>query len=70
MQWRYLPLSHDAQGQPAMHYPTVYKVFATLAAAGSLWQAFLARVAPLAAEKHLGLRVLHGGGTYTGAKKG
>ena len=28
MQWKCLPLPHDAQGKPAIHYTTVYKVFA------------------------------------------
>jgi hypothetical protein len=53
-----------------MHYTTVYKVFAKWADDGSLWQAFLASVRPLAAEQHLDLRVLHGDGTNTVAKKG
>ena len=25
MQWKCLPLPHDAQGKPAIHYTTVYK---------------------------------------------
>ena len=37
---------------------------------GSLWQAFIASVRHLAAEKHLDLSVLHGDGTNTVAKKG
>jgi hypothetical protein len=37
---------------------------------GSLWQAFVASVRHLAAEKQLDLRVLHGDGTNTVAKKG
>ena len=36
----------------------------------SLWQACIARVAHLAAEKHLDTSVLHGDGTRTVAKKG
>ena len=27
MQWKCLPVPHDAQGKPAIHYTTVYKVF-------------------------------------------
>jgi hypothetical protein len=61
---------HDAQGKAAIHYTTIYKVFATWADDGSLWQAFIASVRHLAAEKHLDLRVLHGDGTHTVAKKG
>src|SRR5712691_2737247 len=37
---------------------------------GSLWQAFIASVAHLSAEKHLDISVLHGDGTNTVAKKG
>ena len=28
MQWKCLPVPHDPQGKPAIHYTTVYKVFA------------------------------------------
>jgi transposase len=27
-QWKGLPVPHDAQGKPAIHYTTIYKVFA------------------------------------------
>jgi hypothetical protein len=60
----------DTNGNPAIHYTTVYKVFAKWADDGSLWQAFMASVAHLAAEKHLDLSILHGDGTNTVAKKG
>ena len=70
MQWKCLPVPTDSNGQPAIHYTTVYKVFAKWADDGSLWQAFLASVAHLAEEKHLDISVLHGDGTNTVAKKG
>src|SRR5262252_4123842 len=70
MQWKCLPVPTDAHGTPAIHYTTVYKVFATWADDGSLWRAFVASVRHLAAEKQLDLRVLHGDGTNTVAKKG
>src|SRR5215467_236926 len=70
MQWKCLPIPQDAQGKPAIHSTTVYKVFATWADDGSLWQAFVASVRHLAAEKQLDLSVLHGDGTNTVAKKG
>jgi transposase len=70
MQWKCLPVPHDAQGTPAIHYTTIYKVFARWADDGSLWQAFVASVRHLAAEKQLDLSVLHGDGTNTVAKKG
>jgi transposase len=70
MQWKGLPIPQDTNGKPAMHYTTFYKVFATWADDGSLWQAFVASVRHLTAEKQLDLSVLHGDGTNTAAKKG
>src|SRR6266446_5864566 len=70
MQWKCLPVPKDIHGKPAIHYTTVYKVFAKWADDGSLWHAFVASVAHLSAEKHLDLSVLHGDGTNTVAKKG
>jgi hypothetical protein len=70
MPWQGVPVPTDAQGKPAIHYTTIYKVFARWADDGSLWQAFVASVRHLAAEKQLDLRVLHGDGTTTMAKKG
>jgi predicted cupin superfamily sugar epimerase len=70
MQWKCLPVPTDTQGNPVIHYTTIYKVFAKWADDGSLWHAFVASVRHLAAEKHLDLSVLHGDGTNTVAKKG
>ena len=70
MQWKCLPIPHDTNGKPAIHYTTVYKVFARWADDGSLWQAFVASVRHLAVEKQPDLSVLHGDGTNTVAKKG
>jgi transposase len=70
MQWKCLPVPKDLNGNPAIHDTTVSKVLAKWADDGSLWQAFIASVAHLAAEKQLDLRVLHGDGTNTVAKKG
>jgi hypothetical protein len=70
MQWKCLPLPHDPNGQPAIHYTTIYKVFAKWANDGPLWQTFVASVRHLAPEKHLDISVLHGDGTNTVAKKG
>jgi transposase len=70
MQWKCLPVPIDSTGKPDIHYTTIYKVFAKWADDGSLWQAFVASVAHLAQEKHLDLRILHGDGTNTVAKKG
>jgi transposase len=70
MQWKCLPVPHEPDGPPAIHYTTVYKVFAKWADDGSLGRAFVASVRHLAAEKPLDLRILHGDGTNTVAKKG
>src|ERR1044071_9204755 len=70
MQWKCLPVPTDSTGKRAIHYTTVYKVFAKWADDESLWQAFVASVRHLAAEKQLDLSVLHGDGTNTVAKKG
>jgi transposase len=70
MQWKCVPIPKDPQGKPALHYTNVYKAFAKWSDDGSLQQAFVASVAHLSAEKHLDLRVLHGDGTNTVAKKG
>ena len=70
MQWKCLPVPTDTQGNPGIHYTTIYKVFAKWADDGSLWQAFVASVRHLAVEKQLDLSVLHGDGTNTVAKKG
>jgi len=70
MQWKCLPVLQDAQGTPALHYTTVYKVFAKWADDGSLWRAFVASVRHLAVEKQLDISMLHGDGTNTVAKKG
>jgi len=70
MQWKCLPVPTDTQGNPVIHYTAIYKVFTKWADDGSLWQAFVASVRHLAAEKQLDLSVLHGDGTNTVAKKG
>src|SRR5262245_2449370 len=70
MQWKCLPVPQEPDGTPAIHYTTVYKVFAKWDDDGSLWRAIIARVRHLASAKQADLTVLHGGGTNTAAKKG
>src|SRR5712664_2113757 len=70
MQWKCVPIPQDAHDKPVIHYTTIYKVFAKWADDGSLWQAFVASVRHLAAEKQLDISVLHGDGTNTVTKKG
>jgi len=70
MPWKCLPIPKDVHGQPAIHYTTVYRAFAKWSDDDSLQRAFTASVAHLSEEKQLDLRVLHGDGTNTVAKKG
>jgi transposase len=70
MQWKCLPIPKDATGKPELHYTNVYRAFAKWADDGSLQQAFTASVRHLSDAKKLDLRVLHGDGTNTVAKKG
>ena len=70
MPWKCLPMPKDAHGKPAIHYTPVYRAFAKWADDGSLQQAFITSVGHLSDEKRLDVRVLHGDGTNTVAKKG
>ena len=70
MQWKCLPIPKGPNGTSEIHYTNVYRAFAKWADDGSLQQAFIASVAHLSEEKKLDLRVLHGDGTNTVAKKG
>ena len=65
MQWKCLPVPKDAQGHAAIHYTTVYKVFARWSDDGSLEDAFIASVGYLSDHNQLDLSVLHGDGTNT-----
>jgi hypothetical protein len=70
MQWKCLPVPKDAHGNAAIHYTTVYKVFARGSDDGSLEDAFIASVGHLSDHNPLELSVLHGDGTNTVAKQG
>ena len=70
MQWKCVPVPKDPHGKPAIHYTTVYRVFARCSDDGSLEHAFIASVRHLADHNQLDLRILHGDGTNTVAKKG
>jgi transposase len=70
MQWKCLPIPKGPTGKPEIHYTNVYRAFAKWVDDGSLQQAFIASVAHLSDERKLDLRVLHGDGTNTVAKKG
>jgi transposase len=70
MQWKCWPVPKDTHGNAAIHYTTVYKVFARWSDDGSLEDAFIASVGHLSDHNQLDRSVLHGDGTNTVAKKG
>jgi hypothetical protein len=70
MPWKGLPVPTDIQGTPVIHDTTIYRALAKWADDGSLWQAFVASVRHLAAEKPLDLSVLQGDGPNPVAQKG
>ena len=70
MQWKGLPIPKDDDGNPKIHYTTIYKVFAKWSDDGSMAAAFIASVGHLSEHHQLDLSVLHGDGTNTVAKKG
>src|SRR2546426_6946971 len=70
MPWTCLLMPKDATGTPELHDTTAYRAFAKWADDGSLQQAFIASVGHLSDEKKLDVRILHGDGTNTVAKKG
>jgi transposase len=70
MPWKCLPIPKGHTGKSDIHYTNVYRAFARWADDGSLQQAFIASVAHLSDEKKLDVRILHGDGTNTVAKKG
>src|ERR1700749_500639 len=70
MQWKCLPVPRAGDGTAVIHYTTIYKVLAKWSDDGSLYQAFVASVKHLTEQHHLDLRVLHGDGSNTVAKKG
>jgi transposase len=70
MQWKCLPIPKGPTGKSDIHDTNIYRAFAKWADDGSLQQAFIASVAHLSDEKKLDVRILHGDGTNTVAKKG
>jgi len=70
MQWKCLSVPKDEHEKPTIHDTTLYKVFAKWADDGSLEEAVIASVQHLAAQDQLDLRILHGDGPNTVAKKG
>ncbi len=70
MQWKCLPVPKDGDGNPEIHYTTIYRAFAKWTDDGSISTAFVASVGHLSEQNQLDLSVLYGDGTNTVAKKG
>jgi hypothetical protein len=68
--WTGWPVPPAPAGKPVRHATTLYKVLATGAADGSLWQACGASVPPLAVAKPRAISVRPGAGTNTVATTG
>lgn len=69
-QWHNLPIEKDAEGNPEIHYTSIYKAFRDWTKVGCFDQIFIGSVVELFESKLLDLSVIHGDGTTTSAKKG
>ncbi len=70
MQWKELTIDIGDDGNPEIHYTSIYKVFARWSDDNSLKKVFTASVEHLSKHDKLDMSVLNGDGTNTVAKKG
>lgn len=69
-QWEELPIEKTPEGLPEIHYTRIYRAFRRFEAYGSFEMIFVASVSRLNQEGLIDLKVIHGDGTSTAAKKG
>lgn len=69
-QWQELPIATDKDGLPEIHYSSIYRAFRRFEAHGCFDKIFVASISVLHQEELLDLRIIHGDGTTTAAKKG
>ena len=69
-QWKELPIARDEDGQPEIHYTRIYRAFRRFEIQGCFENIFVDSVSILHQEELLDLRIIHGDGTTTAAKKG
>ena len=69
-QWKELPIEKDKDGLPEIHYSSIYRAFRCWEAHGCFDHIFVHSVSVLHQEELLDLRIIHGDGTTTAAKKG
>ncbi|WP_256983287.1 IS5 family transposase [Caballeronia sordidicola] len=69
-QWKTLPIDKDCEGRPEIHHTRVYRAMRRWQADGCMDAIFESSVSRLHDDQLLDLRVIHGDGTTTAAKKG
>jgi hypothetical protein len=69
-QWKELPIKQNQDGQPEIHYTRIYSAFRRYEAQGCFDAIFAGTVGLLHQQELLDIRVIHGDGTTTAAKKG
>ena len=69
-QWKSLPIQKRSDGQPEVHYTSVYRAFRRWITDGCFDAIFTGSVLALSKAKLLDISVIHGDGTTTIAKKG
>jgi transposase len=69
-QWEELPIEKTPEGLPEIHYTRLYRAFRRFEAHGSFEMIFVASVSRLNQEELIDIKVIHGDGTTTSAKKG
>ena len=69
-QWKELPIAKDKDGQPEIHYSSIYRAFRRFESHGCFDAIFTGSVVQLHQNGYLDISVIHGDGTTTAAKKG
>lgn len=69
-QWKQLPITNDDRGKPEIHYSRIFRKFQIWRRDGSLQHVFENSIFLLKDFNLLDLRILHGDGSSTPAKKG
>lgn len=68
-QWHELPIARDSSGKPEIHYSRVFRVFQRWVKDGCFDNIFVGSVTKLFQNNLLDVRILHGDGSSTCAKK-
>ena len=68
-QWHELPIARDSSGKPEIHYSRVFRVFQRWVRDGCFNNIFVGSVGELFQNNLLDVRILHGDGSSTCAKK-